>query len=272
MSGGESRFLSAADGTRLHYQAFGDPGGVPVLLVHGLAAGAAQWQADAQALAENGFFVLVPDLRGHGRSGMPRLLDPQSFSFEIMAGDLMRVLDHADISKVHWVGNSLGGVLAFALLEKASHRFASLVTFGAAPRLDLPRFVPAVFPLAGRLLGRRLLAWLTARLTTPDKIGQRTVYELTLAFDLEVGRMIATLLRHYDLTAALETACVPALLVRGGRDRLINRALRKALPQLLRKPHIGLIELPTGGHCANLDARADLHRALKAFWGQTGPV
>lgn len=60
--------FAAADGVTIVYDDLGPRDGVPVVLCHGLAAAGEQMAADAAFFAERGYRVLVPDLRGHGRS------------------------------------------------------------------------------------------------------------------------------------------------------------------------------------------------------------
>ncbi len=61
--------LTTDDGVRIAYDDLGPRAGVPVVLCHGLAAAGVQLAADAGYFAALGLRVLVPDLRGHGRSG-----------------------------------------------------------------------------------------------------------------------------------------------------------------------------------------------------------
>ncbi len=116
----------------------------PIVLVHGFASTHAvnwlftQW---VKTLTEDGRRVVVFDLRGHGRSG--KLYDPEAYSFEAMAGDIGRLLDHLDIERADIMGYSLGGRIAthFALSEP--ERVRSLVLGGVGVSLvsasPLPR-------------------------------------------------------------------------------------------------------------------------------------
>jgi pimeloyl-ACP methyl ester carboxylesterase len=59
------------NGTRLHYWVGGNPDGKPVLLWHGFLATAYSWYKVMPLLAEAGYAVLVPDMRGYGDSDKP---------------------------------------------------------------------------------------------------------------------------------------------------------------------------------------------------------
>src|SRR5688500_2041662 len=171
------RELTTTDGVRIVYDDHGPPTGVPVVLCHGIAAAGEQLRADAEYFAGLGYRVLVPDLRGHGRSGKPDPLRRESLSIARMAEDLGAMLDHAAVPPVHWVGNSLGGILALQMLAEHESRFRTFATFGTAYRLSLPR-VGWTIPLSYRLLGRGLISWLTAIVTTRDKSARPLIAKL----------------------------------------------------------------------------------------------
>lgn len=254
------------DGVAIHYQDWGPQEGETVLLCHGLAAAGAQFRDDASFFAARGFRVLVPDLRGHGRSGKARPNDVHGYAFTRMARDMLGVLGHAGVAHAHWVGNSLGGILGLALLERDSGRFTSLATFGTAYRQHLPGWTPALFPLAQAVLGARLRARLTAVLTTRNRAARPLVAELVAASDPQVGRQIAIHACNYDFTSVARRTAVPMLLMRGELDTAVNTSLAATLKPMLEKAAFTLVDLPQGGHCANLDATAPWRDALLGFW------
>jgi pimeloyl-ACP methyl ester carboxylesterase len=59
------------NGIRLHCLLGGDPNGPPVLLWHGFLSTCQAWRKVMPALAQAGYAVLVPDMRGYGDSGKP---------------------------------------------------------------------------------------------------------------------------------------------------------------------------------------------------------
>ena len=67
-------FVSEAidiDGVNIHYQIGGDPNGQPVLLWHGFLSTSSAWRKVMPVLAQAGYAVLVPDMRGYGDSDKP---------------------------------------------------------------------------------------------------------------------------------------------------------------------------------------------------------
>ncbi len=257
--------LTTTDGVRIVYDDHGTRPGTPVVVCHGLAAAGEQLRADAEYFAGLGYRVLVPDLRGHGRSGRPQPLTPESLSIARMADDLVEMLDHAGAAPVHWIGNSLGGILALQMLGQHEKRFRTLATFGTAYRLGLPQ-LGGLIPLSYRLLGAGLVAKLTALTTTRDKAARVLIEKLIRQNDPEVGGMLASNLATYDLIANAMQAKLPILMLRGGRDGAVNASLGATIAAMHGRENFTLVELPEGGHCANLDARDAWRAALLRFW------
>src|SRR5437660_9697641 len=97
----------------LHYATWGeytDPEHV-VLLVHGLTANHRTWTVLAPALANQGWFVVAPDLRGRGLSARPA----HGYGLPLHAGDLLTLLDSLKLSMIHVVGHSLGAIIGLYL-------------------------------------------------------------------------------------------------------------------------------------------------------------
>lgn len=270
VDGGETHSYRAADGLRPSYRAFGPADGETIVLCHGLAAGSLQFIADAEHFAAAGYRVLVPDLRGHGQSAAPATIGPHSFSIATMADDMLAMLDAAGATRVHWVGNSLGGIVALELVGRAPQRLASLSLFGTAFTLNLPALVAPVFPLLYATLGRALLSRITAFNTTRHPPARPVIAAMARAFDPRVGAAISAQVRRYDLLDNALAYPGPVLVLVGGRDTAVNLALRPALHRIGPRRGWTVSELPLGGHCANLDATDAWRAALTAFWQGAG--
>ena len=242
------------------------------MLCHGLAAGGSQFDADATHFAALGYRVLVPDLRGHGQSGAPATANPSDFSILTLADDMGALLDHAGSGPVHWVGNSLGGIVALDLVGRQPERFKSLTLFGTAFALNLPALAAPVFPLLYGLLGAELLARITAFNTTRHAPARPVIAAMARVFDPRVGAAITAQIRRYDLLDNALGYAGPMLVLVGGRDTAVNLALRPALRRIGHRPNWTVIDLPDGGHCANLDANVAWRAALLNFWTAQNPA
>lgn len=258
--------FTTPDGTRIAYHAIGLHDGQAIVLCHGLCAGSTQFLDDAEHFAQRGYRVLVPDLRGHGRSAAPIASGPQTYAIATMADDMALMLDHAEVGSVHWVGNSLGGIVALDLIGRQPQRFASLTLFGTAFALRLPAMVSPVFPLLYAALGRDLLSTITAINTTRHKPARPVIAAMIKAFDPRVGAAISAHVRRYDLLDNALSYTGPVHVLVGGHDTAVNLALRPTLKHITPRPNWTVTDLPTAGHCANLDATGPWREALETFW------
>lgn len=113
-------------GTTLHYQIFG--AGETVVLIHGLGSSGEDWAFQIPALAPH-FRVIVPDLRGAGKSAKPR----GPYSIDGFADDLWRMLDYIGVIDARLVGFSLGGAVAVAMAVQRPDCCSHLVLINAQP-------------------------------------------------------------------------------------------------------------------------------------------
>ena len=111
------------DGTGIEFDVTGD--GRPVLLLHGFPDSGRLWRHQVPALSGAGFRVIVPDLRGYGRSGKPEAVE--AYSIPVLAGDVIAVLDSLGVSSAHVVGHDWGAGLAWALASLAPGKVDHLV-------------------------------------------------------------------------------------------------------------------------------------------------
>jgi pimeloyl-ACP methyl ester carboxylesterase len=258
--------FTSGDGVRLAYEEFGEGnGGTPLVFCHGIAVNGIQFHEDAAWFAARGHRVLVPHLRGHGLSDSPVPVSRETLTIERLAADLVEMLDDAGADKVHWVGNSLGGIVALEMLK--AQRFATLTTFGTSYAIQLPVFGARLFvPLWHRSLGRRAAAGVAAHFTSTDTEARRFIDMMLRDMRIEVVAAIGANLTWYDLIERGTSATLPILMLYCGRDRLVNIALWETLRKMRGKPNFHKVDLPKGGHCANLEFPDEFRAALVEFW------
>lgn len=264
-----ARRLATASGVTLAYSEYLPRGRAhaDILLVHGLASSGIQFHNEALHFADQGFRVLVPDLRGHGISGVPDgPVAVADFAIPTMAGDVIDMLDHAGARDVHWVGNSLGGILALWLLGTPQvSRLRSLALFGTCFSMNLPAQVDQVLRLSF-LPGADITAWLTARTTTASAAGRGAIEAAIKQFNVDAGAAIASNVRNYDFVANARAYEQPLLVLWGGKDHAVNLGLRGDIGKFADRPNFRRIDLPEGGHCANFDMPDAFRAALAAHW------
>jgi len=102
----------------------------PVLMMHGFARNALFWNCWVPAIAETRR-VYRPDLLGCGLSDQP----PAGYRYtpETIGAQIMAVLDALAVPRVHWVGESSGGIIGLLLAAAYPERIASLVLCNTRP-------------------------------------------------------------------------------------------------------------------------------------------
>jgi pimeloyl-ACP methyl ester carboxylesterase len=132
----ETHFFAAPDGVELAWTEMGE--GRPVVLIHGYFSTAAiNWikYGHAAKLADRGFRVIMPDLRGHGLSGKPH--DPVAYPPDILMRDAMALIAHLGLTDYDLGGYSLGGRTVLRMLVNgATPRRAVLSGMGLAGLVD----------------------------------------------------------------------------------------------------------------------------------------
>jgi pimeloyl-ACP methyl ester carboxylesterase len=110
-------------GIDIHFEVTGE--GRPVVLLHGFPDSGRLWRHQVGALASAGFQVIVPDLRGYGSSGKPTGVE--DYSFLLLAGDVLAILDHLGAERAHVVGHDWGSALAWIMGSLVPDRVDHLV-------------------------------------------------------------------------------------------------------------------------------------------------
>jgi pimeloyl-ACP methyl ester carboxylesterase len=116
--------VAAVNGIRIWYAVFGH--GDPVILVHGGLANSNYWGLQIPALAQH-YQVIVLDSRGHGRS--TRTAAP--IGYDVMASDVLALMDTLHIGKTALVGWSDGAIIGLDIAIHHPERLTKLFAFAA---------------------------------------------------------------------------------------------------------------------------------------------
>jgi pimeloyl-ACP methyl ester carboxylesterase len=113
------------DGARIYYAIYG--AGRPVILLHGGLANGRYWGNQVPALTNAGYQAVLIDSRGHGRSSR----DERPYTYELMASDVVAVMDHLNIPKAAVVGWSDGAIIGLVMALKDPKRLTRVFAFAA---------------------------------------------------------------------------------------------------------------------------------------------
>lgn len=114
----------AHDGAMIWHASYGE--GLPVILLHGGLGHSGNWAYQLHALLRERYRVILIDSRGHGRSTR----DDRPYTYELMASDVLAVMDALSIDKAAFAGWSDGACIALVLAMKAPERVRGVFFFG----------------------------------------------------------------------------------------------------------------------------------------------
>ena len=235
------------DGARIWYAAYGT--GAPVILLHGGLGNSGNWGYQVPALVQNGYRTVVIDSRGHGRSTR----DDRPFSYELMASDVVAVMDALHLPKAALVGWSDGACTALVLAAKDPARVAGVFFF--ACNMDPSGTKEIEFtPTLQRCFARHVkdYAQLSA---TPDQFNE---------FTEAVGLMQRTQ-PNYSATDLAQIR-VPVTIVQSEYDEFIKREHAEYLAQSI--PNAEFVELTGVSHFAPLQRPEQFNKAILTFLGK----
>jgi pimeloyl-ACP methyl ester carboxylesterase len=234
------------NGIKIHYAVYGH--GSPVVFLHGGLANGDYWGNQVRAVAAHHTVILM-DSRGHGRSSR----DERPYGYDLMADDVVALLDLLKIHKADIVGWSDGGILGLDLALRHKDRVgkvfafaANTVTAGVVEGVEKNPTFAAYIARAGNEYQRLS--------STPKQ------YD---AFVDQISKMWAEQPNWTD--AELKTIDTPVLVVDGDHDEAIKRAHTEYIAATI--PHAGLLILPNVSHFAFLQDPAQFNFAILHFLG-----
>lgn len=119
---------------KLYVKSFGEKGNPAILYLHGGPGyNAANFEITAaENLSKQGFFVILYDRRGEGRSDDPNA----KYNFSESINDIKLILDNYKIEKINIMGHSFGGILSVKFAEKYPELVNSIIFVGAPINLQ----------------------------------------------------------------------------------------------------------------------------------------
>lgn len=237
----------AHDGARIHYAAYG--AGPPVVLLHGGLSNSRYWGDQLPALTKAGYRVVLIDSRGHGRSTR----DARPYTYELMASDVIAVMDKLGVAKAPVVGWSDGAIIGLVMAMKHPERTGRVFAFAA--NMDPSGVRPDVEanPTFARFEARAAREY-AALSPTPKGFGD---------FQKAIGRMWAKEPNYKP--ADLARIRLPVAIVDGDHDEAIKRDHTDYLARTI--PGARLVILKDASHFAMLQKPAAFNAAMLAFLG-----
>ena len=272
------------NGVQLHYREAGH--GPLVIMLHGFPEFWYAWRHLMPAVADAGYHVVAPDMRGYNLSGKPQGV--ASYRIDTLADDVAALINHLGERRAHIIGHDWGGAVAWHLAMRHREAIDRLVIINAPhprafarelrrPRqlwrsrymllFQLPRLAEALIARNDFAIIRRILRNDPAN---PD-----------VFTDVDIDRYVHALARPWALTSAINyyraaarfrprptrgfssRIDAPTLLIWGDRDRHLDGRLSEGLERWV--PNLAVEHLPKASHWVMSDAPEDVERLVVNF-------
>lgn len=222
-----------SDGYRIAYEIIGE--GEPLAVIPGFSQSADAWKqtGHVDAFVASGRKVILIDPRGHGSSDKPH--DPEAYRFDVVADDVVAVLDSIGIGRADLIGYSRGGWIAMATAILHPQRVRAVIAGGAHPYAeDMSLFRQAI---AGGLRD-----WIGLIETNAGPLPAEA-RSMIMANDVDALRAAVSGDRR-DRSRALAESGVQVLLYAGSEDRRAGPTRKFAR----EAPNARFTELPGLNH------------------------
>lgn len=233
--------------------------GTPLILIHGYPLDHSIWDGVA-LLLENDFDVIIPDLRGFGKSSAV----DTPYRMSDFADDIASLLDHLNIEKTMLAGHSMGGYVALAFARKYPNRINGLALVSSQALADSSEGRGKRYKTAEDVVeeGVGIVAdAMVAKLSAVKKVQDFAGLLINAQSKAGVTGALKAMAEREDSTPILPQFNFPLLLVHGDADALIPIDRAKEIKSSL--PAAQLFELQGVGHMPMMEAPQKTADALK---------
>lgn len=257
----------------LAYTGHGPSDGVPIVLLHGFPLNGNMWRHQVATLKQAGCYVVVPDLRGHGRSPTP----DEPADMESQALDVFALTRKLGMNRFVLGGLSMGGYVALQCYAKAPEHILGLVLADtrAEPdseearkgrRATAERVRSEGVGIMGDAMGAKLLSPRTLEQNPTLLEEVRTMIRSTSASGLI--RALEGLASRPDQRGLLPRIRVPTLVLVGSDDTLTPPPASRSMAEAIPGARLALIE--EAGHLSPLEKPDQFNRLLLGWLRETG--
>jgi pimeloyl-ACP methyl ester carboxylesterase len=283
----ESRFFQI-NGIVLHAVLAGPAKGKPLVFLHGFPESWFAWRLQIDHFVSSGYRVIIPDQRGYNLSDKPPGI--ASYSIDLLARDIVGILDAVADSKAFLVGHDWGAAVTWYLAARYSEKVSRAAMLSVPhPRIFIKNLIinPAQLLrswyimffqlpwLPESILRRRDWALLVRVLrntsapgvfSDPDLEQYKESWAKKGALTAMLNWYRAALLRPSKFAFDSEASRVklPALLILGKKDQFVGEAMARESLRYCDDGHLEMIETAT--HWVQHEEPARLNHLLSQFF------
>lgn len=255
---------------KLHIDSTGT--GEDLVLIHGWGMHGGVWEKVRQELAEQ-FRVHVVDLPGHGKSDR----DNSGFKLDQIAGEIIQQLGISEGKKIHWVGWSLGGLVACKIASLLEKQLASLTLVAtnlcftrtedwpcAMKRETLQEFAHFLMEQPEETLQQFLALQVYGQNNARETLRElkQHIFKLPSA-EIDALKAGLEILLDSDLRMTAKTIQQPVLMISGEKDRLVPPASQLQSAHIFTRADSHIIE--GAGHAVFISQHKNFMNTLSGF-------
>lgn len=249
----------------INFERSGATDGPTVVLSHSLAASLGMWDPQMEMLNSH-FQVVRYDMRGHGLSEA----SDGDYTLDLLASDVIGLLDRLDLDRVHFVGLSIGGMIGQCLALNYAERLKSLVlcdTAAVMPKEAHPMFIERMEKVRQKgmaALGEETLQrWFTAAyLERKPPIVERIQAQISATLPAGfIGCGHAIL--NFDYLERLSEIKLPTLIIVGADDPGTPVEASEAIQARIAGSKLTVLE--SAAHLSNVEQADQFNETLMAF-------
>jgi len=276
------------NGVALHVVLAGSASAKPLVFLHGFPEFWFAWRHQIDHFASSGYRVIIPDQRGYNLSEKPAGI--ASYSIDLLAKDVVGVLDTVTDSKAFIVGHDWGAIVAWYLAARYSERVRRTAMLSVPhPRIVIKNLIrnPTQLRRSWYLLFFQL-PWLPERMLrgrdwAPLVQALRDTSPRGVFSDADLEQYKESWSRKGALTAMLNwyraallspsklavdpeasRVKVPALLILGKNDQFAGEAMARESLQYCDDGHLEMLE--TAGHWIHHEEPTQVNTLLSQFF------
>ncbi|MDC5245774.1 3-oxoadipate enol-lactonase [Acinetobacter baumannii] len=247
---------------QINYQTFGEPSSPALVFSNSLGTNYGMWQQQFNALKDQ-FFVICYDTRGHGSSSTPE----GPYTVEQLGEDVVRLLDHLNISKAAFCGISMGGLTGQWLAIHYPDRFSHVIVANTAAKIGQEQAWLDRAKLVREQGLQPIAATAASRWFTDPFIQSHPSIVNNLCNDLSAGSAMGyanccEALAKADVREQLKDIKISVLVIAGTQDPVTTVADGEFMQQ--RIPQSKLAEIDAS-HISNVEQPEVFNKILKDF-------
>jgi 3-oxoadipate enol-lactonase len=255
-----------ANGIHINYRIDGREGAPWLTMSNSLATTHRMWDAQMDAFTKQ-YRVLRYDKRGHGETDVA----PGPYSFELLADDVLALLDALQITRTHFVGLSMGGMTGMTMALRKPSVLRTLVlcdTTSKDPLGDPALWQQRIDAVNAAGSMEALVESTVARFLTPETVKTRpevaeAVRAMVRSTPIDGYIACCRAIAQLNLTDRLRAISIPTMVVVGADDPATTVEMARTIHQRIVGSE--LIILKNAAHLSNLEQADAFNQAVLGF-------